>query len=452
MSTTLTTQDPKIGHFDAFASLPGRLGPEWFASTRRAGFSQFYTLGLPTVRHEDWRFTRVTPIADTRFDLPAGGAELTDKQLRSVDIRGLQKSEVVFVNGQYRPELSDLRHLPRGVKVLRFTEAWDAQRPLLEKHLARYADAAGECCFVSLNTALFTDGVIVFVPRNRVVDDPIHIINVTAPGDAARYPLLMNPRMLVIAEESASVTIVEDYACLDDTQAYFNNCVTEIVLGDNADVSHYFLERDSRASFNISHLQVTQGRDSRFSSHSVLLGGAIVRNNIVPELNGEGCWSQLNGVYVIGGDQTVDNHMRVIHARPHGQSRQYYKGIMVDRARGVFRGRIIVRPGAQKTDAVQSNQNLLLSDDASANSDPQLEIYADDVKCTHGSTTGQLTEEGLFYLQARGIPEEVARAMLIYAFASESLERMTVKAIRKFLEAELLDRLPAGKELAASLA
>jgi Fe-S cluster assembly protein SufD len=450
--TTLTTQDPNIGHLDAFAAMPGRLGPDWFTATRRAAFSQFYSLGLPTVRHEDWRFTRITPIAETRFDLPAGGAELSDKQLRSADIRGLQKSELVFVNGQYREELSDLRHLPRGVIVARFADAWDKHRPLLEKHLARYADASGECCFVSLNTAMFTDGVIVFVPRNSVVDDPIHVINVAAPGDAAKYPLLFNPRMLIVAEQCAAVTIVEDYTCLDDTQTYFNNCVTEVVLGDNADVTHYFLERDSRASFNISHLQVTQGRDSRFSSHSVLLGGAIVRNNIVPELNGEGCWSQLNGVYVIGGEQAVDNHMRVIHAKPHGQSRQYYKGIMSDRAKGVFRGRIVVKPGAQKTDAVQSNQNLLLSSEASANSDPQLEIYADDVKCTHGSTTGQLADAGLFYLQARGIPEEVARAMMVYAFASESLERMNVKSIRKFLEAELLDRLPAGKELAASLA
>lgn len=449
--TTLTTQDPKIGHLDAFASIPGRLGPDWFTATRRTGYSQFYSLGLPTVKHEDWRFTRVTPIADTRFDLPAGGATLTEKQLRSVDIRGLQKSELVFVNGIFQTDLSDLRHVPKGVVVARFADAWQSQRAVLEKHLAQYADADGEDAFVSLNTALFADGVLIVVPRGVVVDDPIHIINVTTPDDEARYAMLHNPRLLVVAHENAAVTVVEDYTCLDAQQVYFNNCVTEIVVGDNADVTHYFLERDSEAAFNISHLQVQQGRDSRFSSHSMLLGGAIVRNNIVPVLDGEGCWSQLNGLYVIHGDQTVDNHMRVIHAQPHGQSRQFYKGIMNDRAKGVFRGRIVVKPGAQKTDAVQSNQNLLLTEDASANSDPQLEIYADDVKCTHGSTIGQLPDDGLFYLQARGIPEEVARAMMIFAFAGESLERMKVNAIRKFMEAQLLDRLPSGKELAASL-
>lgn len=450
--STLTTQDPHIGFFDTFAGLPGRLGPDWFTSTRRAGFSQFYSLGLPTTRHEDWKFTRVTPIAETRFELPQGGAKLTEKQLRAVDIRGLQKSELVFVNGTFVEAMSDLRHVPRAVTVMPLHLAFTRHRDLLEKHLARYADAAGEDCFTSLNTALFTDGILVHVPRGVVVEDPIHIINVVTPGDGAKYPLLMSPRVLIVAEQSSAITVVEDYCSTDPGQTYLNNCVTEVVVGDNADVTHYFLEREAPGAFNISTLQVHQGRDSRFSSHSVLLGGAIVRNNIVPELAGEGCWSQLNGLYVIGASQVVDNHMKVIHAQPHGQSRQFYKGIMADAAHGVFRGRIVVRPGAQKTDAVQSNQNLLLSEQASANSDPQLEIYADDVKCTHGSTTGQMSDEGLFYLQARGIPDEVARAMMIYAFASESLERMKVNSIRKFLEAELLDRLPAGKELAASLA
>mgnify|MGYP005847645183 CR=1 FL=1 len=449
--STLTTQDNKIGGFDALASIPGRLGPDWFGATRRAGYGRFYQLGLPTIRHEDWRFTRITPIAETDFEPPRGGALVTAKDLKQVDVRGLQKSELVFVNGRFDPVLSQLKSLPAGVRVLRLADAMQSEQALLEKHLARHADCDGQDAFACLNTGLFTDGVFVHVPRNVVVDEPIHVLNVFAPGDEALRPLLMHPRMIIIAEPGSGVTVVEDYVALAD-DVYFNNAVTEVVVGDNANVTHYMLERDSTKAFNFSTLHVTQGRDSRFTSHTALLGGAIVRNNIIAQLDGENCWSQLNGLYILRGEQVADNHMKVIHAKAHGQSRQYYKGIMNDRAKGVFRGRIVVKTGAQKTDAVQSNQNLLLSDRASANSDPQLEIYADDVKCTHGSTTGQLDERQQFYLRARGIPEEVARAMMIYAFASESLERMKLKPIRRFLESELLQRLPSGSDLAAALA
>ena len=326
-----------------------------------------------------------------------------------------------------------------GVRVLDLAEAAGAQPELIRRHLAQYAGFENEA-FTALNTALFGDGLFIHVPKGVGLDDPIHLLNLAVPQDA---PTMTHPRLLVVAEEGSRCTIVEDFAASAEG-VYLTNSVTEFVVRDGAVATHYMLQRESDQAFNISTLQVHQGRDSDFTSHSLMLGAAMARNNVNPVLAGQGCRSLLNGLYVLGGDQAVDNHMRVDHAQAHGDSRQHYKGIMSGRSRGIFRGRIIVRPDAQKTDAKQSNQNLLLSDDASINSDPQLEIYADDVKCTHGSTTGRIDESAIFYLQTRGIPRDVARAMLTNAFASESLERMTVDPIRDHFKGVILERLPCG--------
>jgi Fe-S cluster assembly protein SufD len=291
------------------------------------------------------------------------------------------------------------------------------------------------------------DGVMLHVPRGVAVNKPIHLLNFTM---AAEAPLLISPRNLIVVEESASATVVEDYVSPDE-KVYLNNAVTEIVVRDNADVTHYLLDRESDLAFNISSLHVHQGRDSRFTSHSMMFGGRIVRNNVHPVLDGDSCYSLLNGLYVIEGEQIADSHMRVEHRALEGDSRQYYKGIMHDQARGVFRGRIVVHPGAQKTDAKQSNQNLLLSERATANTDPQLEIYADDVKCTHGATIGQIDEDQIFYLMARGIPRETARSMIIVAFAGESLGRIEHEPILRLMQSMLLDRLPEANVLNQSL-
>ncbi|MEX0742507.1 MAG: Fe-S cluster assembly protein SufD, partial [Phycisphaeraceae bacterium] len=230
---------------------------------------------------------------------------------------------------------------------------------------------------------------------------------------------------------------------------YLNNAVTEVTVAEQAHVDHYFVERDSEEAFNLTSLRIRQGRDSRFESHTALFGGSIVRNNVIVELAGENCDSTINGLFMGHGSQHMDNYMRVIHGAPNGDSRQFYKGILDDKSHGVFSGRIVVREGAQKTDAKQTNRNLLLSDDATVNTMPQLEIYADDVKCTHGATMGQLNKDAQFYLQARGIDAATARSMLIYAFAGESLERMNVAPIRDELEQLMLDRLPGGAKLKA---
>lgn len=446
MSSTPALLDAQTGSLAESGSDIATLGPSWFGPTREAAMTRFKELGLPASNHDDWRFTNIAPIRDTDFVAANGHAAVTAGDVEAVNIPGLEGTRLVFVNGRFNAGLSKTEALPAGVKVLSLAEAFDTERALLEEHLGKLAPF-DEQAFTALNTALAEDGVVVVVPRGGAVGQPIHVLNITAAIDR---PILTNPRNLIIAGEGAAVTVVEDYVSLrGDT--YLTNAVTEIFVGDNAEVTHYLLERESRSAFNVSSLHIRQGRDSRFSSHSVLLGGAIVRNNINPVLDGDHCDSLLNGLYVIGGTQTVDNHMRVVHAKTHGDSRQFYKGIMNDQARGVFRGRIVVRPDAQKTDAKQSNQNLLLSPNATANADPQLEIFADDVKCTHGATIGQINEDQVFYLRSRGIPMETARAIIIYAFASESLERMPLEPIRRFLQSELLQRLPAGKVLESSM-
>ena len=400
---------------------------------------RFAQLGFPTTSHEDWRFTNISPIRETMFELSDSGQSIGQQDVEAIRIPGVIGSQLVFVNGRFSQSLSQLATLPEGVRVLTLAEALVSEQDAIQNHLGSLADGQNQA-FTALNTALAEDGVVVLVPKGKIVQDPIYVLNVATESN---NPLLSNVRNLVVVEDEGSATIIEDYVSLHD-EVHLTNAVTEVIVRDNADVTHYFIERENTQAFHVSSLHVRQGRDSRFASHSALLGGAIVRNNVNPILDGTGSDSLLNGLYVIGGNQTVDNHMRVVHAKSHGDSRQFYKGVMSDRAKGVFRGRIVVQPDAQKTDAKQSNQNLLLSADASVNTDPQLEIYADDVKCTHGATIGQINQDQVFYLRSRGIPEETARAMIVFAFASENLDRMTLKPIREFVRSQLLQRLPAG--------
>ncbi len=429
--------------FSSRDTLMAAQAPQWFYAMRHAAAQRYNQLGLPTSRHEDWRFTNIASIRETAFELPTSvdSGLVAAKQVESVGILGLDGPRLVFVNGRFDSNLSSLGTMPKGVEVLSLAQAFTSRQALLEKHLGTLAGVQDQA-FTALNTALADDGVVVFVSKGCSAVQPIYILNITV----ADKPLMTNSRNLIVVEANAAATVIEDYASPRE-DVYLTNAVTEVVVGDNADVTHYLIERESHKAFNVSSLYVRQGRDSRFTSHSILFGGAIVRNNIYPVLDGQGCDSLLNGLYVIGGDQIADSHMRVEHTKPHCDSRQFYKGIMTDRASGVFRGRIVVRQDAQKTDAKQSNENLLLSDDASANTDPQLEIYADDVKCTHGATIGQIDEDQVFFLRSRGIPKQTAQALIVYAFASESLERMEVEPVRGFLRSQLLDRLPAGAVL-----
>lgn len=443
-------QDIHLGSFERFLergdTQGSEQGPDWFEPTRRQAMDRFTELGLPTRRHEQWRFTDITPIRETVFEPAPGYADLSAHDLQAVQITGLDASRLVFVNGRFNAQLSNPGPMPEGVQLMSLAAAMSQHQDLVEPYLGRLADDDDDA-FGALNTAMANDGLFLFVPPGASVDQPIHVLHIATPS---QQPALTCPRHLIIAGQGAALTVVEDYVATHGG-VYLTNAVTEIAVASNADVTHYLIGRDSDDAFNITSLYAHQGRDSRFTSHSVLLGGSIVRNNVRPVLDGENCYSLLNGLYIVGDRQTVDNHMRVDHAKPHGDSRQFYKGIMKGHAKGVFRGRIIVRPDAQKTDAKQSNQNLLLSDDASANTDPQLEIYADDVKCTHGATVGQINEDQVFYLRSRGISHDMARAMIVYAFAGESLERMSDEPTQRFLRSQVLGRLPASGLFAKSL-
>ncbi|MBI1368708.1 MAG: Fe-S cluster assembly protein SufD [Planctomycetes bacterium] len=411
----------------------------FFSDRRRRAFARFAEMGFPTTKMEEWRFTNVQPIAKTAFQLAENtGSEVTADTLASLAFGGVSSARIVFVDGRYRPDLSILRSLPKGVAVTGLAAALTGEHAdLVREHLGRYADESADA-FTALNTAFVEDGAFIHIGRNLKIDAPIHMLFFATDADR---PLASHPRNLIIAEHGSHATVIENYVS-HSQNVYFSNAVTEACVGPNAELHHYLLERESEASFNIATLRADQDRDSRFESHSVLLGGAIARNNIHLELVGENAYAMINGLYLPHRDQHMDNHMRVVHAAPNCGSRQFYRGILDDHAKAVFSGRIVVNEGAQKTDAVQHNSNLLLSNDAQIDTKPQLEIYADDVKCTHGATTGQIDEDALFYLQARGLSEEAARGMLIYAFAHESIDRMDIEAIRRPLEKLLVTRLP----------
>ena len=299
--------------------------------------------------------------------------------------------------------------------------------------LARYARFQSHA-FVALNTAALEDGAFISIPRNAVVDEPIHLLFVST---ATEHPTVSHPRTLILAGENSQATIVETYVG-PEGDVYFTNAVTEVVCAENAVIDHYKVQRESLAAFHIATMQVQLARSSNFTSHSIGLGGRLVRNDANAVLGGEGGECTLNGVYLANGRQLMDNHTAIDHAMPHCNSHEVYKGIIDGHARGVFNGKIFVRPDAQKTDAKQTNQTLLLSPDAQIHTKPQLEIFADDVRCTHGATIGQFSADALFYLRARGINKDDARALLTYAFASDIVSRIKVEPIRAQLDHALL--------------
>lgn len=399
----------------------------WLRKLRESAFARFCEVGFPTTHDEDWRFTNVSAIAKTSFEL-SRDSNVTKREVEQFGLAGVG-SQLVFVNGQFSRELSAIGQLPAGVSVNSLAEEISANSSSVESHLGRYLDTQRDA-FSALNTAFAEDGGYVHIRRGVVLPDPIYLLFISTAGDK---PLMSHPRNLIVVENEAQATIVEDYVSIGETAA-FSNTATELVAGENAVVSHYMIEREHREAFNISTLRIQQGRSANVSSHSVLLGGGLVRNNVHPVLAGEGGECLINGLFIGNGRQHLDNYMQVEHASPHCASRQFYNGILDDHAHGVFHGRIIVHKDAQKTDAKQTNRNLLLSDDSRIDTKPQLEIYADDVKCTHGATIGQIEENALFYLRSRGIDEISARKLLLLAFANECLDRMAPGVARDHVE------------------
>ena len=429
----------KFSRFEREASQPS-----WLLPLRKAGIARFAELGFPTLRDEDWRFTNVTPIVKLPFKPafePTDGVAAGD--LERLTFAGLPGSRLVFVNGHYAAKLSSVKNLPAGVKAGRLAAALSSDAAFLEKHLGRYAQNADNG-FTALNQAFFLDGGFVHVPAGKVVEEPIQFVYVST--DQQRGATF-HPRNLVIAEANSRVTILETYVSIGGAN-YFTNAVTELFAGDNARLEFVKFQDEAADAFHIAAFHGEFGRASHVNVHSFSLGAKLSRNNIRTKLAGEGLECILNGLYLTRDEQLADHHMVVEHAQPHCASHEYFNGILDDKSKGVFHGRILVQPVAQKTDAKQTNKNLLLSDDATANTKPQLEIYADDVKCTHGATIGQLNDESIFYLRSRGIGPETARRMLIHAFAGEIIERIQHEPAREELDKLVWERLEANPHLA----
>ena len=416
--------------------------PAWLRRLRENAWALFRAKGLPTTHDEDWRFTNIAALERIPFRRAASVKPKIDAaQLAAYHVPGAA-CRLVFVNGAFAPELSQTASLPDGLSVFSLAQPHGSNGFGLEQHLGRYADLDRDA-FTALNTALWEDGAAVHVQRGAEIAAPVHLLYVTADAEA---PLMTHPRTLVVADEASRLAVIEEYVSLG-AGAALSNSVTEVVAGQDAAVSHYLVERENLESFNVSTLRIELARGANVASHSLLLGGGLVRNNVHPVLNGEGAECLINGLFLGVGRQHLDNYMLVEHAKPNCGSRQFYNGILDDRARGVFHGRIVVHKDAQRTDAKQTNRNLLLSDDARIDTKPQLEIYADDVKCTHGATIGQIEEEALFYLRSRGLSESAARNMLLHAFAAECLDRMKEAPAREFVDALIRDRL---RELAGN--
>ena len=405
-------------------------GPSWLKELRESAIASFGELGFPTTRDEDWKYTSVEPVTSLAFEPANGNAKaVAAHDIFSVSFMDSAYNRLVFVNGLYSPQLSSLRGLPSSSRVESLADGLKRDDGVLQSHLSRYA-CYRKRSFVALNTAFAEDGAVVLIPKGHILEEPIYLLFVSI---GRERPIVSYPRNLIIAEERSQSRVVEIHVGLGHG-AYFADAVTEILAADGATLDHYRLQREGESGYHVGTLEAQVGRNGSLSAHSITLGGSWVRNDVHVALNGEGSQCVLNGLYLADGKQHVDNHTEIEHVKPRATSVELYKGILSGAAHGVFNGKILVHKDAQKTDARQTNKNLLLSENVVIHTKPQLEIYADDVKCSHGSTIGQLDRDALFYLRSRGIDLENAQSLLSYAFASDIVSRVKVGPLRARLD------------------
>lgn len=435
----------------AFSALQsGRSGsaaPSWLARLRESAFDRFEQLGFPTTDEEEWKYTNVAPIAKGKFaplalESQDGAQRLDATQLEPFLYEEARHSRLVFVDGIYRAELSSLDALPEGVVAASLSDGLQSEHAgVVREQLATSADFS-ENAFTALNTAFIHGGAFLFIPKGVRVSSPVHLLFLST-GQADK-PSVSFPRVLIIAAESSEATVIESYASAEEDAVYWTNAVVEVVLADNARLDHYKVQRESQKAFHTATTVAELGRSSSFNSTTITMGAALARHDIRIALDHEGaeCW--VDGLYVVTTGQHADTHSVIDHRKAHCTSHQLYKGILDGKSRAVFNGKVFVREGAQKTDAMQTNRNLLLSDEARVDTKPQLEIFADDVKCAHGATVGQLEGEELFYLVSRGLRPELARNLLTYGFAEEVISKINVESIRTQLDEAVLNRLHAS--------
>lgn len=447
------TNEKVLIQFDKFKnSAPQLCEPQWLKTLRGQALDSFKKEGgFPLTKNEEWKYTSLKPLTDVYFDLRRSdhpsATGIASTQILNLDavipFDGLKSHNLVFLNGQYNPGLSSVKldspqeAVLSNVQALLQTKS-ELLRPFLEESFSQPVKSIDP--LFSLNTVFFSDGAYIYLPAGCIVADPIHLIFLSTQESS---PNVSHLRNLIVAEDGSAATIVESYVDIsllaEAKHTYFNNVVTEIRVGDGAHIEHYKIQNQSKSSFHIATLDVTQGRNSQFISHSLAFGGKLARNNIQVNFVAEDSECILNGIYFSAKDQLIDHHTTVNHTKPRCRSKEFYKGILDGNSRGVFNGKVIVHQDAQGSDAKQENKNLLLSDDATIYTKPQLEIYADDVKCTHGATIGQIDSDAVFYMRSRGVSENLARSILTRAFASDIIGQIKLTPIREKIESLILN-------------
>ncbi len=403
--------------------------------TRREAMQNFEKLGFPTIKHEEWKYSNVNSLVKQAFDFNVK-TEFGSEELETLAIPNLEGNILYFINGIYNPSLSRIVSPENQLQILSFGQAVKENPSLLDAYFAKYANYQDDA-FTALNTAFAHDGVVVNVPAGKVVEQPIILRFIT---DARIANAASQPRNLIVVGKNAEVKMAEAFRTIGENGS-FTNIVTEIVIDENANVQYYKVQNETEKAYHIGTTQVSQKANSHFYAVTVTVNGGFVRNNLNIVLDGQNCEAFMYGLYFPNGKQHIDNHTLVDHAKPNSYSNELYKGVLQDKSTGVFNGKIFVRDGASKTNAYQSCRNVVLSDEASMNTKPQLEIYNDDVKCSHGTTTGKLNDEALFYMRSRGIPKAEAMTLLMYAFCEDVISEIKIEPIRAYLEGVIADKL-----------
>lgn len=440
----MSAADPAVqGFLERFTGERPGDAVDWIAATRRAAGEHLATHGLPTTRVEDWKYTSIKPITKREFARPSAADATADAAVIDAQrIPGLQTRRLVFVNGHFAAALSDHEGAESGLRIQGLAAALAENPDRLRDRFAACApsDFSG---FTAMNTAFAEDGSLIEIEPETRLERPIELLFVSVARDE---PVAAHPRVIIAAGRHAEATVIEHFVGLDDT-SNLTNAVTEMQLAEGARVVHYHLQRESRKGFHVGSVHVEQAASSRYESHNLQMGAQLSRTDINTALNGEGAETLFNGLYMLNGRQHSDTHTRINHNQPHTTSEESYRGIIDQYARGVFNGRVYVAPHAQQIVAYQANDNLLLSGKAEIDTKPELEIYADDVVCSHGATVGQLDRQALFYLRSRGVEEEAARGLLLYAFAEAAIGRMHLKPLQDWLHGFVIDELPQGERV-----
>lgn len=412
-----------------------------FHKLRKQAFNNFYELDFPDRKNEEWRYTNISPLLQQNFSIPNNNTKLDATDLPNHILKGIDAYVMIFVNGKFSAEHSQLGNIQKGIKIKSLADCIKNNDKDLLQHFGKYADYKNNI-FTSLSTAFTTDGAFITVDDNCTIERPIYLLFLTKAGNVN---IQTQPRNLIVAGKNSQLTVIEHFSSTDNS-TYFTNTITEIVAQENAVIDHVKLQEESINAFHIARMEVYQERSSNFTSHLISTGGKLSRNDLTSKFNGEGGEAMLNGLFLIEKDQLFDVHSFIDHAKPNCNSHEHYKGILDDDSHGVFNGKIMVRKDAQKTNAFQENNNILLSTNSLINTKPQLEIFADDVKCSHGATIGQLDNDAKFYLKSRGIGEEASKEILLHAFASDVVNHIKIDAVKNYAEEIITERINERKK------